>query len=171
VERALTFATEDGDQRTGLARKRALRDPEARGTLGRVLFGESPTRGTDPGLVIFLIEDFARRFPDEALGPYLLGRQLAWRDPALALTPLEAACPLAGTRPRPVALDPLFLRECHRLVGETAFRAGEFTRSRLALDRLKADAATEAERLRAGDFLERLAWEEARVRAESRPAP
>jgi tetratricopeptide (TPR) repeat protein len=164
VERALGFATDDGDQRTGLARRRALRDEESRRTLGRVLFGESPTRGVDAGLVVFLIETFARRFPDEALGPYLLGRQLAWRDPALALPPLEVACPLAGAAPRPVPLEPVFLRECHRLVGETAFRAGDFARSRLALERSKADAATEAERLRATDFLERLAWEERRVR-------
>jgi hypothetical protein len=166
VDRTLALATEDGDQRTALARKRALRDSEARQTLGRVLFGESPTRGVDAGLVIYLLESFARRFPSEALGPYLLGRQLSWRDPALALPPLEVACPLTGGQPLPVPLDPLFLRECHRLVGETAFRAGDFARSRLALERLKAAAATEAERLRASDFLERLAWDEARAREE-----
>jgi hypothetical protein len=160
TERALALATEDGEQRSGLARLRGLRDPEARATLGRVLFGESPTRSVEAGLVMFLVESFARRFPDEALGPYLLGRQLSFRDPRLALAPLEEACPLAGTPPRAVPLAPLFLRECHRLVGETAFRAGDLARSRLALERARADAATEAERLRADDFLERLVWEE-----------
>jgi hypothetical protein len=167
LERALALATEDGEQRTALARKRAARDPESRKTLGRVLFGDTPTRGVDGALTVYLMEAFARRFPDEALGPYLVGRQLAWRDPALALVPLAAACPLDGAPPRPVPLEPVFLRECQRMVGEAAFRAGDFARSRLALERLKADAATTAERLRATDFLERLAWEEERQKREA----
>jgi hypothetical protein len=164
VERALAFATDDGEQRTGLARLRALRDAEARRTLGRVLFGDSPTRSLDGGLVVYLVEAFARQFADEALGPYLLGRQLSWRDPGLALEPLEQACPLAGGTPKTVPLDPLYLRECHRLVGEAAFRARALAHSRAAFERMRVDASNEAERLRAADFLERIAWEEAAPR-------
>jgi hypothetical protein len=162
AQRALALASEDGEQRTALARLRALRDDRARRTLGRVLFGDSPTRGVDPALLMFLVSRFADEFPDEALGPYLIGRQLAGRDPALALPALEAACPLAGGPPRPQPLPRLFAAECHRLVGEAAFRAGDLPRSRLAIERLRADASTEADRLRAGDFLERLAWKQQR---------
>ena len=80
------------------ARSRTTR---ARNTLGRVLFGDSPLRGVEAGLVVFLMERFARAYPDEALGPYLLGRQIAYRDPELALELLEAACPLAGAAAGP----------------------------------------------------------------------
>jgi tetratricopeptide (TPR) repeat protein len=169
AQRALTLASEDGEQRTAMARLRALRDDESRRSLGRVLFGDSPTRGVDAGLLMYLVSRFADRFPEEALGPYLLGRQLAGRDPALALPALEAACPLAGGAPRPQPLPPLFAAECHRLTGEAAFRAGDLARSRLALTRLQQDATTEADRLRAGDFLERLDWE--RQRQPASPAP
>lgn len=164
TQRALGLATEDGEQRAALARLRALADPASRETLGRVLFGDSATRGLDAGLVMYLIERFARAFPQEALGPYLIGRQLSFRDPRLALGPLEEACPLAGTLPRQSPLDPVFLTECHRLVGEAAFQAGDLERSRLAAEKMRDGASTQAERLRAEDFLERLAWQRARPR-------
>jgi tetratricopeptide (TPR) repeat protein len=157
TRRAAQLATDEGEQRTGIARQRALTDPVARATLGRILFGDSPTRGVDPALVVYLAERFARDFPSEALGPYMLGRQLAFRDPKLALPPLLAACPLdeaAGALPVP--LTPAFRTECHRLVGEAAYRAGDFTTSRKAWQRLADDAPTLAEKLRATDFLERL---------------
>jgi tetratricopeptide (TPR) repeat protein len=172
VERGLGFATEDAEQRTGLARMRALEDEISRGTLGRVLFGDSPLRGVEAGLIVFLLDRFARAYPDEALGPYLLGRQIAYRDPQLALDLLESACPLAGGTPRPKPLVPVFIKECHTLVADGAFRAGDLTRSKLALDRLRADADSEADRLRSEDLLERIEWENARLaRYRSGPSP
>ena len=161
VRRALAVATDEGEERTGQAKLRALADSSARRTLGRVLFGDSPTRAPDAAVALFLITEFARAFPDEALGPYLLARQLAWRDPRLALPQIDRACPPgqpAGTK----ALAPLFARECLRMTGETAFRAEDLPRSRAAYLRLRDEAKNEAERLRASDFLERLDWEEAR---------
>ena len=125
VRQAEALATDEGERRTAFARLRALADERSRATLGRVLFGDSPTRGVDGGLLIFLVGRFAESFPDEALGPYLLGRQLSSRDPKLALAPLEQACPLQGTTPRSTPLPPLFLLECHRMVAEAAFRASD----------------------------------------------
>ena len=163
VERGLVFATDDGEQRTGLARLRALDDELARKTIGRVLFGDGPLRGVEAGLVVFLIDRFAEAFPGEALGPYLLGRQIAYRDPGLALELLETACPLAGGQPRAKPLPPVFVKECHGLVSESAFRAGDLERTRLALERAATGAETVADRLRALDFMERLEWEKQRL--------
>jgi tetratricopeptide (TPR) repeat protein len=159
TRRAAELATDEAEQRTAIARRRARADPGARATLGRILFGDSPTRGVDAALVVYLAERFARDFPAEALGPYMLGRQLAFRDPKLALPPLLAACPLepaAGTTAITVPLTAAFRTECHRLVGEAAYRAGDITTSRKAWQRLHDDAPTLAEKLRATDFLERL---------------
>jgi hypothetical protein len=172
LERGLKFATEDAEQRTGLARLRALDDEAARATLGRVLFGDSPLRGVEAGLIVFLLDRFASAHPDEALGPYLLGRQIAYRDPKLALDLLEAACPLAGGTPLARPLPPVFLKECHNLVAESAFRAGDLARSRLALERLRDAADSVADRLRAQDFLERVEWEKQRLaRYRGEPSP
>jgi hypothetical protein len=170
VQRGLALVTDDAEQRNALARERALQDETSRATLGRVLFGDSPIRGTDPGLVVFLIDRFARALPDEALGPYLLGRQITYRDPRLSLELLEAACPLMGGHPRARPLPPVFLKECHTLVAEAAFRAGDLDRSRAALERLQKDADSLADRLRTQDFLERVDWEKRR-RAGYRSAP
>ena len=170
VQRGLAFVTDDAEQRSALARMRALDDERSRQTLGRVLFGDSPIRGTDPALVVFLIDRFARTFPDEALGPYLLGRQVSYRDPPLSLDLLETACPLMGGKPLPRPLPPVFLKECHTLVGESAFRAGDLARSRAALERVQADADNLADRLRTQDFLERVDWEKQR-RAGYRDGP
>jgi hypothetical protein len=166
TRRALAAATEDGEQRTALARLRALEDERARATLGRVLFGESPTRGVDPALVVFLIERFSEQFPDEALGPYLMARQLTSRDARLATSSLERACPLAVDRPpagKP--LPPLFAEECRRMTAESAFRAGDLGRSRRAWAEIRDSARSQADRLRATDFLERIDWEERRRQA------
>jgi tetratricopeptide (TPR) repeat protein len=160
VRRALALATDEGEERTGLAKLRALADPVGRRTLGRVLFGDSATRAPDAALALYLVGEFARAFPDEALGPYLVARQLSWRDPRLALPQLEWACPVAAA-PLARPLAPVFARECVRMTGETAFRAEDFARSRAAYQRLREGAKNEAERLRADDFLERIAWEEA----------
>ncbi len=170
VERGLAFVTDDAEQRNGLARLRALQDEESRRTLGRVLFGDSPIRGTDAGLVVFLIDRFARAFPEEALGPYLLGRQLTYRDAALSLDLLESACPVMGGSPRAKPLPPVFVKECHTLVAEAAFRGGDLERSRTALERLQKDADSLSDRLRTQDFLERVDWEKRR-RAGYREAP
>jgi tetratricopeptide (TPR) repeat protein len=161
VRRALELATDESEERTGNAKLRSLADPVARRTLGRVLFGDSPTRSPDPAVALYLIDEFARAFPDEALGPYLLARQLAWRDPRLALPEIDRACPsapVAGRKP----LAPLFARECLRMTGETAFRADDLVRSRAAFERLRAGGRNEAERLRAADYLERITWEQSR---------
>jgi hypothetical protein len=160
VRRALDVATDEGEERTGQAKLRALADPVARRTLGRVLFGDTPTRAPDPALALYLMGEFARAFPDEPLGPYLVARQLSWRDPRLALPQLERACP-EGSAPAARSLPPVFVRECLRMTGEAAFRAEDFPRSRAAYQRLRDGAKNEAERLRAEDFLERIGWEEA----------
>jgi tetratricopeptide (TPR) repeat protein len=164
VRRALEVATEEGEERTAHAKLRALADPAARATLGRVLFGDAPNRAPDAAVSLYLIGEFARLFSDEALGPYLLARQLAWRDPHLALPLIARACGNASPAAGRIPLPPLFARECLRMTGETAFRAEDFPRSRAAYQRLRDEAPNEAERLRANDFLERIAWEEARRR-------
>jgi hypothetical protein len=161
TERAGALATEEGEQRQAFARLRALADPSAKRTLGRLFFGDAPTRGVDPALGLFLVDRFATANPNEALGPYLVGRQLLSRDPVLALEPLARACPLSYEGPEPsVALPPTFRTECHRMRGEAGFRTGDFSTSRAAWERLRDDAPTEADRLRAQDFLDRIAWEE-----------
>jgi tetratricopeptide (TPR) repeat protein len=161
VRRALERATDEGEERNGNAKLRALADPVARRTLGRVLFGDSATRAPDAAVALYLIDEFAKAFPDEALGPYLLARQLAWRDPRLALPLIQRACPEVAD-PSRKPLPPLFARECLRMTGETAFRAEDFGRSRVAYQHLRDGAKNEAERQRAGDFLERITWEESR---------
>ncbi len=162
VRRTATLATDDAEERTALAKLRALGDDETRGTLGRVLFGDGPARGTDPALVPFLVAEFTRLFPREALGPYLVARQLAWRDPRLALPWLDRACPRGALGAHEVALDPPFLRECRRLYGETAFLAGDLDRSQAAFERLREEAAIESEKRRAADWLERIAFSRSR---------
>ncbi len=160
VRRALAAATEDADQRFAEARLRALRDPAAAATLGRVFFGDERGRSLEPGLLVYLLTDFVHQTPSEALGPYLLARQLATRDPELAVPLLARACP-AGQPPMPLPLDATFTKECHRLLGETAYLAGQLATARASLRWLAEHAEREADRLRARDFLERVAWREA----------
>ncbi len=159
--RSLTLATEESDHRTALARLRALRTPSAQATLGRVLFGDSPTESLDAGLVVFLLAQFAQDHPDEALGPYLLGRQLVARDPVLALAQLDKACPDEARAALPIALEPVFQRECWRLRGESAYRAGKFDLAAQAWMQAEALAARLADRLRARDALARITWAKA----------
>jgi tetratricopeptide (TPR) repeat protein len=161
VERSLALATDENEMRMAWAKRRALADAGARGTLGRALFGDGPGRVPDPGLVVFLADEFARLHPDEALGPYLVGRQLAGRDPHLALAPLAQACPLDGPA-LAVPLEPAFLKECRRLYGESAFLAGDLSLTRRIYEALRDQATLQADRLRASDFLERIAWQSSR---------
>jgi hypothetical protein len=154
-------ATEDGDLRTARAKLRALADEKAQKSLGRVLFGDERGRPLDAGLVVYLVTEFARQFPDEALGPYLVGRQLAARDAKLAIPHLAEACPFVDKR-RSVPLDSLFFKECRRLLGELAYLAGDLFTARAAYDWLAEYADDEADRLRAQDFLQRIAWKNSR---------
>jgi hypothetical protein len=151
----LASATDEGERRQANAKLRALDDEAARRTLGRALFGTDVAGAMDPVLMFFLMSEFSRLHPDDALGPYLLGRQLAARDPALALPQLRIACedPFPGR-----ALSPDFRRECLRLTMLAAYRAGDLARSAKAAGALAAEATDEAERLRAGDFQARIAW-------------
>jgi tetratricopeptide (TPR) repeat protein len=158
IRHALSLATDEGEERTARAKLRALADPQARATLGRVLFGDSPTRGIDPAVTLFLVDHFATAFPRERLGPYLMARQLAWRDARLALPLAARAC---GPDLEGSPLEAVFQRECLRMTADAAFRSGDLATSRSAIERLSAQADNEAERLRAADFLERIAWEQA----------
>jgi hypothetical protein len=152
-------ATEDGDLRTARVKQRALRDEDARKSLGRILFGDERGRPLDAGLVVYLVTEFAQKAPDEAIGPYLVGRQLAGRDAKLALQHLTEACPLFPAH-KPVPLDGLFFKECRRLLGEAAYLAGDLSTAREAQTWLAEHAEREADRLRALDFLQRIAWKD-----------
>lgn len=162
---ALALATEEGDRRTSLARLRALSEPAARQTLGRVLFGDSPSTSLDGALALYLLQAFANAFPDDPLGPYLLGRQLVNRDPRIAFSLFSQACPQDAGETETLAfgLEPVFLRACFRQKGESAYRAGRHGEAQAAWQRAAALAVTEADRLRAEDYLERIAWAAARA--------
>jgi hypothetical protein len=117
--------------------------------------------GADPVLTFYLMTEYARLVPTDALGPYLIGRQLLGRDPARALPHLTRACSVDvgdGPPASPSALPPEFLRECRRMIVDASYRVGDFARARIALDRLAADASGEADRLRALDWRERVDW-------------
>jgi hypothetical protein len=158
LEQVEAAATEDGDLRTARAKQLALLDDSAQKSLGRVLFGDERGRPLEAGLVVYLVTEFARQFPDEALGPYLIGRQLATRDAKLALPHLTEACPPLVDEQRPVPLDALFFKECRRLLGESAYLAGDLATSRAAYAWLAEHGEGESDRLRARDFLQRIAW-------------
>ena len=156
---ALTFATDEGERRQVSARLRALEDEPARRTLGHALFGNNVTGAIDPVVAFSLFSDFARLHPDEALGPYLLGRQLAFRDSQLAIPLLGQACE-GGLPGRALPTD--FRRECLRMLMLAAFRAGDLRRSGAAARTLGLESTEEAERLRVTDFLARIAWRKTR---------
>jgi hypothetical protein len=158
VQENLALATDEGEWRNAWVKQRALADESSRRTLGRVMMGDRPGRMLDPGLVVHLIERFAEEHPDEALGSYLVGRQLAWRDAKMALAPLGQACPLDGP-PKPTPLLPAFAKECRRTYGEAAYLAGDLTLARRNYEELLANASLESDRQRAKDFLERIAWQ------------
>jgi hypothetical protein len=58
-----------------------------------------------------------------------------------------------------VPLEPAFFKECRRLFGESAFLAGDLSLARRIYEALRDRATLESDRLRAGDFLERIAWQ------------
>jgi len=166
LREVLAAATDEGERRTAAAKLRALEDEPARRTLGRALFGDDVLGNLDPVLVFDLMLEFARLHPEDRLGPYLVGRQLATRDPLLALPHLRNACELgpAGARAGGTvaadgaALGQDFARECLRMTALAAFKIGDLQRSQTAASALRRLAADEAERLRADDFLARIAW-------------
>jgi hypothetical protein len=56
----------------------------------------------------------------------------------------------------------LFRKECLQVKGEAAYRAGALADSERAFTALQESADTEADRLRAGDFLDRITWTRSR---------
>jgi len=165
LREVLAAATDEGERRNAAAKLRALEDEPARRTLGRALFGDDVLANLDAVLAFDLMIEFARLHPQERLGPYLVGRQLATRDPLLALPYLRNACepdaPPAradATAPGSEALGQDFVRECLRMTALAAFKLGDLQRSQAAASALRRSAADEAERLRADDFLARIAW-------------
>ena len=161
LEQALASATDDGEERLAKVELRALADATARETLGRVTFGDEHGRPIDSGLVVFLVTELARAFPNEALGQYLIGRQLAERDARLAVSHFAAACPFDGAVPA-VPLDAPFLKECRRQWGESAYLADDLPDARATTAWVLEHANREADRLRAKDFLARIAWKASR---------
>ncbi len=165
-QRALKLAPDEANRRFAYSRLRALAQPNARQTLGRAMFGDRVGVISDPVLVFFQIGEFARLYPRERLGPYLIGRQLLVRDAAHALPYLQRAC--GDGEPAPTAdeaLPPEFVRECRRMTAEAAYRGGDFPRARAAAQALVASADREAERASARDMIERIAWAERQPRA------
>ena len=166
--RALKLAPNPADRRLAYSRLRALAQPNARQTLGRALFGDRAGVVSDPVLVFFLINEFARLYPRERLGPYLIGRQLLSRDAAHALPYLQRACGETAGAPPPAAdeaLPPDFVHECRRMTADAAYRVGDFAHARAAALSLIAASEREAERASARDMLERIAWAERQTRA------
>ncbi|MES1209467.1 MAG: hypothetical protein ABUS79_26310, partial [Pseudomonadota bacterium] len=103
--RALQLASTDADRRLATAKLAGLSDANARATLGRALYGDLPIDGApDRVLTFFLLTEYARLFPGDRLGPYLVGRQLLSRDPARALPQLARACDEQTTAPDRAAL-------------------------------------------------------------------
>ena len=166
VRDVLAAASDEGERRMATSKLRALEDEPARRTLGRALWGDDLNGNLDPVLTFFLLTEFSRLHPSEALGPYLVGRQLAFRDPKLALSSLRVACdttPSApGTATLQTPLAPDFRRECLRLSMWAALKAGDLARARAAAQTLRAESTEDAERLRVGDFLERVTWIQAK---------
>ena len=109
--RAAELASSEAERRLALAKLRALDSESARATLGRALYGdELQSAGADPVLTFYLMGEYARLFPTDMLGPYLIGRQLLQRDPARALPYLARACeresPESPRRRRPTRRPP-----------------------------------------------------------------
>ncbi|MGD0838296.1 MAG: hypothetical protein ABSB49_16785, partial [Polyangia bacterium] len=139
LETALADATLDAEERAARAKLRALADELGRRTLGRVLFADAGAE-LDPGLMVFLLTEFAREAPSEPLGPYLIARQLSSRDPSLAAQSFASACPLTPARRNGVLpagqaehpLAPALRRECRWQWAESAYLAGDLVTSNRA---------------------------------------
>jgi Tfp pilus assembly protein PilF len=154
LEEAGALATEEGTARTTRALLTALRDPRLGPPLRQAFLPEEPGRA-DAALMMLRFRDAVDAAPDDGLGPYLLGRQLYLRDrPRDALPYLERA----AARPLP---DERFRRENQRLIGLSAYLAGDRPRARTAFERLRhAPETPPGQRLEAEDFLERIAFDE-----------
>lgn len=159
----LAAASDESERRQAIAKLRALEDEPSRRTLGRALFGDNVTGTVDPVLAFYLFAEFARVHPDDALGPYLVGRQLSGRDAGSAMPYLRTACePDSAGQFTGVGLQVDFRRECLRMMMWAAFRSGDLLRGAAAARTLATETSEEAERLRVGDFLERVTWRQAR---------
>ena len=166
--RVLKLAPDEADRRLAYSRLRALAQPNARQTLGRALFGDRAGVAMDPVVVFFLINEYARLYPRDRLGPYLVGRQLQVRDTAHALPYFQRACGDAPGAPPPApdeALPPDFVRECRKLTAYAAYIVGDFPHARAAALSLIAASDREAERASARDMVERIAWAQRQPRA------
>jgi hypothetical protein len=162
--RAIELAATEAERRLAYAKLQGLSGAGARATLGRVLLGDDLTATeSDPVLTFYLLFEYARLFPTDRLGPYLIGRQLLARDPARALPHLQRACSdqEIAEPPQLQALPSELARECRRMIAEAAYRVGDFPRAREALAHLATDT-TEADRLRALDMRARVDWAAAR---------
>src|SRR5262249_6172639 len=134
---------------------------------------EMGSAGSDPVLTFFLMQEYARLFPADRVGPYLVGRQLLGRDATAALPYLRRACDTDGPAPEGEAgaLSPELVRECRRMIGEAAYRIGDFARGGAALSALASAAESEADRLRALDWVARVEWARARRHGAVGAAP
>jgi tetratricopeptide (TPR) repeat protein len=105
--------------------------------------------GHDAAQALATTEELARRFPDDGLYQYLLGRQLEARGQwTRAAETLE--------RSRTLGLpDARFVREADRLSGRCRFREGRMELARADFTRL-LDGASDSVRLVAEDWLRRI---------------
>jgi hypothetical protein len=153
-QNALALPVDEPTERLLHARLYAASDARLQGPLLRLLLGDGKTGKHDSALDLYLIDRAVAARPDAGLPLYLLGRGLYQRHAFYdALPPLEEA--------RHKGLpDPSFDRECLRVLGLAAYRAGDATRARAAFAELytRPDAASGTV-LEAKDWLDRLRWE------------
>lgn len=117
-------------------------------------FGQPPYLWYDPFLGIGRAAAAAAAEPTLGLAQYLLGRNLHDHGmPAETVAALQRA--LSAGLP-----DPLFVREAARLLAEAAYRAGDETALRRAVDLLGAPDQPETARLHAREWLERWHWKQ-----------
>jgi len=75
---------------------------------------------------------------------------------------LARACLAAENQAPATPLPGIFFKECRRLLGQAAFEAGDLAIARASAAWLAEHPESETDRLRAQDFLERVAWRFAR---------
>jgi tetratricopeptide (TPR) repeat protein len=109
-----------------------------------------PPSARDPAVDLLMLSELVRSSPDRSLFHYLLARQLEARgrfDEAAGQ--LDLALVHDGDLP-----DVRFTREALRLLGRSAYRAGQRARARGAFERLAKDP-NEAVRVEANDWIDR----------------
>ena len=133
-----------------------------------------PDRRPTRAVSIHLLHTYIAAYPEEPLGPYLLGRYLADLDPSEAIGLLLKACPLppptlsSTTRRNVLGLssleigqplkDPAFIRTCRETVVLSALKTDAIE---LALRYQKVvvdDTNNQAASKRAVDLLQRIIW-------------